>query len=98
MREAQVEHDLVVARAACVQSRARRRQLREPALDRGVDVLIRGYELELAFVELPLDPAQPPLDRRELGWSDDAGGGQAARVSDAAGEIERIELEVDLQR
>jgi len=96
--QAKVEHHLVVARAARVQGGARRRQLREAALDRRMDVLIGGRELELAPIQLALDPAQPTLDGCELRRLDDAGGRQAPRMRDAAREIERIELEVDLQR
>src|SRR5438105_3577138 len=75
--------------------RACGRQLGQTAFDCGVDVLICARELERAIIKLALDPAQSPFDGSELGRLDDAGLGQDARVGDAAGDVERIELEVD---
>jgi hypothetical protein len=49
-----------------VQRGAGRRQLGEPALDRGVDVLVGLFEIELTGVELAFDPPEPALDRRQL--------------------------------
>jgi len=43
-----------------------RRQLGEPALDRGVDVFVGLFEIELAGVELALDPPEASLDRGQL--------------------------------
>jgi len=48
-----------------MQVRAGGRQLCEPALDGGVDVLIRVVELEFTVVELAFDPAQAALDGGE---------------------------------
>ena len=96
--EAKIRHDLVVARPAGMQCRAGGRQLCQPAFDCGVYVLIGAGELECALIKLAFDSAQPALDRFELGRGDDAGRGQAARVRDAAGDVERIELEINLER
>ena len=96
--QAEVQSHLVVARAARVQRGACRRELRQPALDCRVDVLVGVAELELTFVELALDPAQTALDRRQLRFRQKARRGQPARVGDAPGDVERIELEVDLER
>ena len=73
-------------------------ELGQPALDGGVDVLVGFAELELAAVELALDAAEAALDGCELRLRDDAGRGQAARVRDAAGDVERVQLEISLER
>src|SRR5579859_5857989 len=96
--EAEVEHDLVVARPAGMERRTRRRDLGQPALDHGVNVLIGVDEIEIARVELALDAPQSTLDRGKLGGLDDPGRGQATGVGDAAGDVIRIEIEVDLER
>jgi hypothetical protein len=96
--EAEVERDLVVARAPGVQRRACWRDLGQPSLDRGVDVLVRVGQLELAVLQLTRDAAKATFDGRQLRTSDDSGGGKPARVRDAAGDVVRVELEVDLQR
>jgi hypothetical protein len=81
-----------------VQSGACGRDLGQPALDRGVDVLVGLAELELAFVQLTLDAAKAALDQREARPGQKTRGGKAARVRDAAGDVKRIELEISLQR
>jgi len=81
-----------------VQGRACRRDLGQPPLDRGMDVLVRVGQLELAVLQLTLDAAEAALDGRQLRTSDDSGGGKPARVRDAAGDVVGVELEVDLQR
>ena len=88
--ETKVERDLVVARPACMQRGAGGRDLGEPPLDRGMDVLIGVEELERAGSELFADASQPPLDSSQLCGGDDAGGSEAARVRDAAGDVERV--------
>lgn len=75
-----------------------RRELREPALDGGVDVFVGLFEIELTGVELALDPPQAALDGGQLRPGKEACRGKAACVSDAPGDVERIQLEVDLQR
>jgi hypothetical protein len=80
-----------------MQGGAVRRDLREPPLDGGVDVFVRVRERESARVQLPLDAPQPALDRLELRGLQDSGGGQAPGVGDAARDVKRIQLEVDLQ-
>jgi len=72
--------------------------LGQAPFDRRMDVLIRFAEFELAAVELALDAAQAALDRRELRPRQKAGLGQPPRMRDAAGDVERIELEVRFQR
>jgi hypothetical protein len=81
-----------------VQRRACRRDLGQPPLNRGVDVLVRVGQLELAVLQLTLDAAKATFDGRQLRTGDDSGGGKPARVRDAAGDVVRVELEVDLQR
>ena len=80
-----------------MQSRARGRQLRQPALDGRVDVLVAFLELEPAGVELALDPTQPAFDRRELASGDQAGRRQPARMRDAARDVVRVQLDVELE-
>ena len=75
-----------------------RRDLGQPPLDRGVDVLVRVRQLELAVLQLTLDAAKAALDGRQLRTSDDSGGGKPARMRDAAGDVIWVELEVDLER
>ena len=63
----QIERDLVVAAPAGVQLGAGRAgDLGDPALDRGVDVLVRGGELERALVQLGSDLIQRVGDREAL--------------------------------
>ena len=81
-----------------MQGRACRRDLGQPPLDRGVDVLVRVGQLELAVLQLTLDAAEAALDGRQLRTADDSGDGKPARVRDAAGDVVGVELEVDLQR
>jgi hypothetical protein len=81
-----------------VQGRACRRDLGQPPLDRGVDVLVRIGQVELAALQLTLDAAESALDGRQLRTADDSGGGKPARVGNAAGDVVGVELEVDLQR
>jgi hypothetical protein len=96
--EPEVQRDLVVARAPGVQSRAGRRELRQTSLDGSVDVFVGVLEIELTRIELALDPPQAALDRNQLRFRQQAGRGQPARVGDAPGDVERVELEVDLER
>ncbi len=77
---------------------ARRRDLGQPSLDRGVDVLVCVGKLELAALQLTLDAAKAAFDRRQLRASDDSGGGKPARVRDAARDVVGVELEVDFER
>ena len=76
---------------------ARRRQLGQPALDGGVNVFVRLFEVELAGVQLALDAPETALDRCELRFGKEAGRRQPASVGDAARDVERIKLEIDLQ-
>jgi hypothetical protein len=80
-----------------MQSRAGRRDLCETALDGGVDVLIGLAELELTAVELALDSAKAALDRGQPSPGQESRLGQAPRMGDAAGDVERIELEIYFQ-
>jgi hypothetical protein len=94
----EVQGDLVVARPPCVERRAGGRDLGQPALDRGVDVLVCRREFERALVELSLDSAQPALNGRQLGGGDDICGLEPARVGEAARDVVGVELEVDSER
>ena len=80
-----------------MKSGAGRGDLRQAPLDRGVDVFIRVPELELTAVELALDAAEAALDCGELRAGQQAGLGQPPRVGDAAGDVERVELEIRLE-
>ena len=75
-----------------------RRDLRKPPLDSRVDVLIRVDEGERAGIELPFDASQPSLDGSQLRRGNDSRARKAARMGDAAGDVEGIELEVRLER
>ncbi len=96
--EPQVQGHLVVARTPGVKRRAGRGDLREAPLDRGVNVLVGLAELELSAVELALDPAQAALDCGQSTSREEACLGQPARMRDAPGDVERIELEIRLKR
>src|ERR1700687_113898 len=74
------------------------RDLGQAPLDCGVDVLVALADLELALVQLALDASQAALDQRESCPGQKTRREQAARVGDAAGNVERIQLEVRLQR
>jgi len=63
-----------------------------------VDVFVRLFEIELTRVELALDLPQAALDGGELCSGQQARRGQTTRVRDASGDVERVKLEVDLQR
>jgi hypothetical protein len=94
--EAEVERYLVVARAAGVEAAAHlRTKLRQPALDRGVDVLVRRPEVELVVHELVRDPAQAVLDRVQLRLVEQSGRVQSPRVRDGTGDV--VEREFDVQ-
>ena len=96
--EPQVERDLVVARSPGVQRGTGRRELRQATFDGGVDVLVGVLKLELAAVELALDPSESTFDRGQLALRDDPGRRKAMGVREAAGDVVRIELEVDCER
>ena len=80
-----------------MQRRARRRDLGQAALDRGVDVLIAVEKRERAVIELPLHLPKTSLDAAQLRRLDDGGRREAARVRDAACDVIRIQLEVDAE-
>jgi hypothetical protein len=75
-----------------------RRDLGKPPFDRGVDVLVGFLELELARVELALYPPEATLDGCEPAPGQKARRREAARVGEAARDVERVELEIDLER
>jgi hypothetical protein len=81
-----------------VERRPRGRDFRQPPFDRRVNVLVGLEEHKRIRIELALDPAQTPFDGRQLLCGQEAGGGEPAGVRDAAGDVVRIELEIDLQR
>ena len=79
--QGEVGGDLVVAGAARVQLAANRADdLGQPALDRHVDVLVVGAELELARLELGRDRVEAVEQGRELRVVDDAGAVQPGYV------------------
>ena len=69
----EVEGDLVVARAAGMEAAAQFRfQFRQPPLHRGVDVLVRLGEFELAALQLAADANERALDPFELRIGEEA--------------------------
>ena len=94
----EVERDLVVAGPARVQGRPRRSYLGEPALDGGVDVLVGRSELEIAGVELALDPSQAALDGGQLRRRQQPRGLEPTCMRDAPSDVVRIELVIGLER
>ena len=95
--EPQVERHLVVARPPRVQRRPGGRDLGQPALDRGMDVLVFQLELELVAVQFALDLPEPAADRGQLAGREEARRRQAACVREAPRDVVRIELVVDRQ-
>lgn len=88
--KAKVERHLVVARPAGVQVSTGRRDFGQTSLNGRVNVLVRVRELERAVVELAIDLAQATLNSPQLGGFDDAGGRQASRMREAAGDVEGV--------
>jgi hypothetical protein len=95
--QAEIERDLVVARAPRVQRGTGRGDLGQAPFDCGVDVLVGLAELELALVQLALDAAKAAFDQREARPGQETRREQAARVRDAAGDVKRVQLEIRLQ-
>ena len=81
-----------------MQRRARRRDLGYSPLDRRVDVLIRVEEDELARLQLALDSSKRPLDGGQLRFRQESRRRQATAVRDAPGNVERVKLEIHLER
>jgi len=81
-----------------MQVRARRGELGQAALDRRVYVLVRVPELERAAVELALDLTKTALDCGESRFRQQACPCQRAGMGAAAGDVDRVELEVGFQR
>ena len=96
--EPQVESHLVVARATRVESRTRWCDLRQSPFDGRMYVLVRLQERKRVRIELALDAAQPSFNGGQLLCRQEARGGEPSGMRDAAGDVVRIELEVDLQR
>ena len=65
--QAKIQGDLLVSRSACVQRHAGGRQLGQPTLDRGMDVLICVGKFELLVAELPAYLLKALLDLGKLG-------------------------------
>ncbi len=101
--EAQVERDLVVATAPGVELGARRtRDLRHPAFDRGVDVLVRRHELERAAVQLRADLIERVGDGEALRLGEEPHRGQHVDVRARPDEVivgePLVEGQADAQR
>ena len=75
-----------------------RLELAEAALDSGVDVLVGVGEVEGTRVELLQDLAEALLDPLQLGLREQPRRKQSARVGKAAGDVERRQLDVDVER
>jgi hypothetical protein len=98
-RHEDVGRDLIVAGTAGVELAGQIADQRsEAAFDRHVDVLVTGFEGELAGLELPGDRGEALVDHRDLVIRDDAdpvqGGGVGARL----GDVIRREVPVELDR
>lgn len=74
-----------------------RRDLGQPPLDRGVNVLVGIDECEGARIELFVDPPEPSLDGGQLRGRDDAGRREPSRVRDAAGDVKGVQLVVGVE-
>jgi hypothetical protein len=81
-----------------VEDCTRRGNLCQPALDRSVDVLVGWLKREIATIELAPDSPQAALDRLQLPARDQPRGGKPAPVRDAARDVVRVELVVELER
>ena len=93
---AQVGRHLVVAAASGVQHAGDRpRELEEPALDGGVDVLIARRDRERVAGELRGDGAQPGVDGAMLRGRQHADAAQHARVGARARDVVGAETAVD---
>ena len=94
-----VGRDLVVARARGVELAADRADdLRQPPLDRHVDVLVVLAERERAAVELLLDALEPAEQRVAVGLADDPRLGQHRRVRARLLDVVRPEPPVEADR
>jgi hypothetical protein len=94
--QADIERDLVVARARRVQAPAGRAdEVGQPALDVEMDVLELGRELEAAGLDLLAHPGQPSLDGAAVLGREDALGDQHVAVGDRARDILRVEPAVE---
>ncbi len=94
-----VRGHLVVARAGGVQLPPHRADdLREPALDRHVDVLVVGLDDEAALLELAPDGLEAALELRQLLVLDDPDAREHARVSARLVEVERRQAVVEPDR
>src|SRR5947209_16328282 len=96
--EPKVEGDLVIAGAARMQVGAGGCQLSQAALDRRVDVFVSVSELECATVQLALDLPKPALDGGQPRFRQQACTRERAGVREAAGDVDRVKLEVGFQR
>jgi hypothetical protein len=86
--EAQVERDLVVAAAAGVElCPGRTGQLRHPAFDGRVDVLVEWKERERAGVKLSLDPGERGGHDGPFLFVDQAHPGEHVDVGPGAGQV-----------
>ena len=73
------------------------RYLCQPALDRGVNVLVGIEKIEGAGIELFVDPPEPSLDGGQLRGREDAGRSEPSRVRDAAGDVKGVQLVVGVE-
>jgi hypothetical protein len=95
--ETEVKRDLIIARPARVQGGTGRRYLRQPPLDRRVDVLIGVEKIEGAGIKLFAHPPQTSLDGGQLRGGDDSGGSQPSCVGDAAGDVKGVQLVIGVE-
>jgi hypothetical protein len=80
-----------------VQGGTGRRDLGQPPLDRGVNVLVGIEECEGAGIELFVDAPQTSPDRCQLRGGDDSGGSQPSCVGDATSDVKGVELVIGVE-
>jgi hypothetical protein len=81
-----------------VEGRTRWCDFRQAPFDGGVNVLVVLEEHKCVRIQLAFDPAQTPFDGGQLLCGQKAGGGEPAGMREAARDVIRIELEIDLER
>lgn len=63
-----------------------------------MNVFVGVEELELACVELSLDPPKTTLDGRQLRGRKEFRGSETACVREAPGDVEGVQLEISVER
>jgi hypothetical protein len=97
--QAEIQRDLVISAAACVQLAPDRSNHRgESALDCHMDIFVFRGKRETLIVELCANVLQPTDDRRSLTSGQNAGSLQALAMRDATQNIVLVQATVDRER